>query len=109
MLGVRLEAETTITIRLGECGLAAGARETMRALRQELAQRQIHAHIAVGDCIGACDQAPIVEIVCADGRRFRYANIKPDKVSKLIEEHLVQGKPIIEWSIEKIDLVHQAF
>ena len=103
LLGVRLETETTITVMLGECGTAAGARETIRALMHELAQCQLHAHVATSDCIGECDKAPIVEIARADGSHFRYANIKPDKVPQLVEEHLIQGHPITEWIIEELD------
>ncbi len=40
----RRETSTVITVGMGTCGIAAGARETLQAIQEELARRQIDAH-----------------------------------------------------------------
>ena len=42
-LKIRLDTGTTITVGMGTCGIAAGARDTMRAILDELAGRDIDA------------------------------------------------------------------
>ncbi len=54
----RTETNTTITIGMGTCGIAAGARETMRAILDELDKRNIEAHVATVGCIGMCASEP---------------------------------------------------
>ncbi len=50
----RINMGTTITVGMGTCGIAAGARDTMHAVLEELAKRQIDAHVTTVGCIGIC-------------------------------------------------------
>jgi NADP-reducing hydrogenase subunit HndB len=96
---VRQETGTVISIGMGTCGIAAGAKETMVAIQQELAKRQIDAHVASVGCIGMCVKEPLVDIQQAGRSHVLYANVQPDMVPKLIEEHLIKGEPVNEWVI----------
>jgi NADP-reducing hydrogenase subunit HndB len=95
----RLETGTTIYIGMGTCGIAAGAREVMQAIEQELAKRQIQAHVASVGCIGMCVKEPLVDIQQAGKSHILYANIQPEMVPRLIQEHLIKGEPVSEWVI----------
>ena len=99
---VRLDTGTTIIVGMGTCGIAAGARETMHAIMDELGKRQIDAHITTVGCIGMCVKEPLVDIEQAGKPRVTYANVKPDMVPRLIEEHLVQGRPVEEWVVGRM-------
>ncbi len=101
-LKVRLDTGTTITVGMGTCGIAAGARETMRALIEELARRQIDAHVTTVGCIGMCVKEPLVDIEQAGKPRITYANVKPDMVPRLIAEHLLKGCPVEEWVVGRM-------
>ncbi len=105
---VRLETGTTITVGMGTCGIAAGARETMHAILEELSRRSIDAHVTTVGCIGMCVKEPLVDIEQAGQPRITYANIKPDMVPRLIEEHLVKGHPVEEWVVGRIAAGHAA-
>ena len=93
----RTETGTTIIVGMGTCGIAAGARETMRAILSELRERDMNAHVATVGCIGMCASEPLVDIEQAGKPRITYGNITADKVSRLIEEHLVNGNVVDEW------------
>jgi (2Fe-2S) ferredoxin len=95
----RLKTGTTIYVGMGTCGMAAGARETMNAIREELARRKIDAYVDMVGCIGMCVREPLVDIQQPGGLRVTYANVKPDMVPRLIEEHLVKGHPVTEWVV----------
>ena len=99
---VRLETGTTITVGMGTCGIAAGARETMHAILEELAKREIEAHVTTTGCIGMCSKEPLVDIEQAGQPRITYGNVHPDMVPHLIEEHLVKGNVVEEWAFGRI-------
>lgn len=103
-LKTRMDTGTTITVGMGTCGIAAGARDTMRAILDELAKRNIDAHVTTVGCIGQCVKEPLVDIEQAGQPRITYANINPEMVSRLIEEHLVEGRPIQEWVVGRLDM-----
>ena len=95
----RTESSTTITVGMGTCGIAAGAREVMQALFDELATRKIDAHVVTTGCIGMCSKEPLVDIQQGDGPRITYGNVDTTMVPRLIEEHLVQGHVIQPWVV----------
>jgi len=99
---VRLETGTTITVGMGTCGIAAGARETMLAILEELRRREIDAHVTTVGCIGMCSKEPLVDIEQAGHQRITYRNVRPDMVSRLIEEHLIKGNVIQEWAFGRV-------
>ena len=99
MMKMRLDTGTSISIGAGTCGLAAGARETIEAIEEELARRQIEARVSTVGCIGMCAKEPLVDIRQAGGSHILYGNIQPEMVSRLVEQHLVKGEPVKEWVI----------
>jgi NADP-reducing hydrogenase subunit HndB len=103
-LTIRQTTGTTITIGMGTCGIAAGARQTMQAILKELDARGIDAHVATVGCIGMCSKEPLVDIDQAGKPRVTYANILADMVPRLIEEHLVKGNVVKEWAFGRVPL-----
>jgi NADP-reducing hydrogenase subunit HndB len=99
---VRLETGTTITVGMGTCGIAAGARDTMRTILEELANREIEAHVTTTGCIGMCSKEPLVDIEQAGRPRITYGNVHPHMVPRLVEEHLIRGNVVEEWAIGRI-------
>ena len=100
---VRTQTGTRIIVGMGTCGIAAGAREVMNAIVKELGARKIEAHVETVGCVGMCAKEPLVDIEQAGKSRIRYANIAPENVPRLIEEHLIKGNVIQEWAIGRLD------
>jgi NADP-reducing hydrogenase subunit HndB len=103
-LSIRQQTTTKITVGMGTCGIAAGARETMQAILEELKDRDIEAHVATVGCIGMCSKEPLVDIEQAGKPRITYANVHPNMVPRLIEEHLVNGKVVDAWAFGRVPL-----
>jgi NADP-reducing hydrogenase subunit HndB len=101
-LAARVDTSTTITVGMGTCGIAAGAREVMQAILDELDARDINAHVTTVGCIGMCHKEPLVDIQQGDEPRITYGNVTPKMVPRIIEEHLVQGKVVEEWAIGRV-------
>ena len=99
---VRSETSTTITVGMGTCGIAAGAREVMHAILAELEERSIDAHVATVGCIGMCSKEPLVDIQQGDEPRVTYGNITPAMVPRIVEEHLIGGEVVDEWVVGRV-------
>lgn len=94
-------ARARITVAMGTCGIAAGARDTMKAILDVMEQRQI-ADIVVTQtgCLGLCEYEPIVQIQIGETDAITYGKINPARVPVLIEKHLVNGEAVTEWQIQ---------
>jgi NADH-quinone oxidoreductase subunit F len=88
-----------ILVGLGTCGIAAGAEKTYEALAARQAAGDVPFELDKTGCIGMCYREPLVEIRSDDGSRFQYGNVTADKVEKLLDEHVVQGKAIDDWLV----------
>ncbi len=98
---VRGDTGTRITVGMGTCGIAAGARETMHAILRELEARDIEANVVTVGCIGLCAQEPLVDIEQAGAPRVTYGRVTPEMVPTLITEHLINGKVVAKWVVAK--------
>ncbi len=90
---------TKILVGLGTCGIAAGAEDTYRALQAKLQAGSHSFALAKTGCIGMCYREPLVEVRDDAGGRFRYGVMTADKVDKMLDEHLGQGKPVHDWLV----------
>ena len=102
-LKVRRDTGTRIVVGMGTCGIAAGARETMHAILEELEKQGIEANVETVGCVGQCVREPLVDIMQAGRPRITYGNVLPDMVPQLIEEHLKNGKVVEEWVVGRVD------
>ena len=101
-LRIRTDTGTRIIVGLGTGGIAAGARETMQAILEELYGHEIDANVAITDCIGTCSKEPLVVIEQVGKPRVTYCNVHAHLVPRLIEEHLVKGNVVQEMILEPV-------
>ena len=101
-ISIRTETSATITVGMGTCGIAAGAREVMHAILAELDARDIDAHVTTVGCIGMCSKEPLMDIQQGDEPRITYGNVTPEMVPRIIDEHLVQGHVVEEWVVGRV-------
>ncbi len=84
-------AKTRITVHMGTCGIAAGAREVMNALLEEKARTYRRDILIVSSgCVGKCSQEPIVAVETGEGTVV-YQKIDPDKMRRIFNEHVIEG------------------
>lgn len=89
-----------ITVGMGTCGIAAGARETMLAIIDELKKRRkLDVTVTETGCIGLCVKEPIVEVQIPGQSRVVYGNVDPSRARQIISSHLMNHKPVEDWVI----------
>ncbi len=103
-LKLRKESGTKIIIGMGTCGIAAGAREVMAAVLDELARRHLtDVQVQQTGCIGMCDKEVLLDVLRPGEARITYGNVKPEDVSKIIANHVVNGNIVEEMVVGKIE------
>ena len=92
-----------VVVGMATCGIAAGARPVLAAFTEEVAKRGLqNVMVTQTGCIGLGQYEPIVEVYQPDGKVTTYVKMTPDKVDRIITEHLVNGKVVDEYTIGSV-------
>jgi len=84
---------------MGTCGIAAGAREVMTAILDDLDRRGINdVGVTQTGCKGLCEQEPTVDVI-KDNQTVTYGYIDGEKARQMVAQHLVNGNIVGEWVI----------
>ena len=86
-------AAVTVTVHMGTCGIAAGAREVMQTLMQEFANtdRQDIRVLAAG-CLGHCASEPNVTVASRGAEPVAYQKMDPEKIRQVFQRHVLAGE-----------------
>ncbi|MBN2358154.1 MAG: (2Fe-2S) ferredoxin domain-containing protein, partial [Deltaproteobacteria bacterium] len=89
----------SIHIGTGTCGVAAGAEPVLAAFREQVGKLGLRDTV-VGEvgCNGMCFAEPLVE-VRHNGTRHLYGRVTPDRVERILKEHVQGGQPVREWVV----------
>ncbi len=95
------QARVKIVVGMGTSGIAAGARDVLKALLDEIASRNLtDVMVTQTGEKGLASHEPLIE-VHEEGRDVViYGNIDADKARKIIAEHIVNHNPVSEYVIE---------
>jgi len=82
-----------ITVAMGTCGISAGAKDTLKALVDELDKEGIE-DVAViqSGCMGLCEVEPTVEVQMGDQDPVIYGHVDSEQAKRIVKEHVVGGK-----------------
>ena len=92
--------DTRIVVGMATCGIAAGARPVMLEFVEELKRRGLeNVTVAQTGCIGMCRLEPMVEVYVKGQEKVTYVHMNPEKVARVVTEHIVNGRPVDEYTI----------
>jgi NADP-reducing hydrogenase subunit HndB len=93
--------DTQVTVHMGTCGIAAGAREIVAAFMTELSANGVtSASLHQSGCAGLCEEEPMATVTMPDGKMFRYGLLDKSKVHTIVTNHLVGGTPVEAYLIK---------
>ena len=46
-----------------------------------------------------CRLEPMVDVITPDGTKTTYVHVKPDMVPRIVAEHIVNNRPVEEYTI----------
>lgn len=92
--------DTRVVVGMATCGIAAGARPVMTAFVDEVAKRNLKGvMVTQTGCIGICKYEPVVEVYAPGEEKVTYVKMTPEKVAKVVTDHLVNGQVVTEYTI----------
>ncbi len=100
---IRYGNEETIRVVVGMAtrGIAAGARPVMTAFLKEVEKHQLqNVIIAQTSFIEHPQMEPVVEVFLPGEEKVTYVKMKPDMVPLVVEQHLVNGSVVTEYTLE---------
>ncbi|MEA5016684.1 MAG: (2Fe-2S) ferredoxin domain-containing protein [Candidatus Limiplasma sp.] len=101
-VSMRKDAEEGVRVVVGmaTCGIAAGARPVMLAFIEEINRRRLtNVTVTQTGCIGVCRLEPMVDVFLPGQEKVTYVKLKADMVPRIVAEHIVNGRPVAEYTI----------
>lgn len=84
-----------VIVGMGTCGIAAGARDAMKAILETIEKDAIPGVIVTQTgCIGLCEREPIVQVILGEQPKVTYGKVTPEVARKIMREHVVDGKVV---------------
>jgi NADP-reducing hydrogenase subunit HndB len=85
-------AKVKITVHMSTCGIAAGARQVMSALVEEISgSDRPDIEVASSSCIGHCKNEPNITVEIGGGEPVIYQKMTPEKMRQVFKEHILGG------------------
>lgn len=100
-----MNREIIIKVCTGTSGIASGGEAVLETFRNIIATTGIEATMYENcsahqsGCRGFCKKDVLVDIII-NGERTTYMHVTPDMVSRLFDEHIIQGIPVQEWIVD---------
>ena len=89
-----------VTVHLGTCGIAAGAREIMDSLFEALDLKDItDIMFTSSGCAGLCSEEPMITVEMGTSSPVKYGKLTPDKALKILDEHIIGGTVVRDLAI----------
>ena len=89
-------ARAKVTVHMGTCGIAAGARDVMTALTDVMVSSgATDVMVTNSGCAGACSKEPMVTVELLGEAPVKYVHLNPDKMQEIFKEH-IQGGNVVE-------------
>jgi NADH:ubiquinone oxidoreductase subunit F (NADH-binding)/NAD-dependent dihydropyrimidine dehydrogenase PreA subunit/(2Fe-2S) ferredoxin len=94
-----------VRVCIGTGGLAAGGKEVIQAFKKAITdfcvdlELDFTCHYQKVGCRGFCARDVLVDVVDGD-KSVTYQSVKPDNAKRIVQEHLIEGKPVTEWLID---------
>jgi len=86
-----------VIIAMGTCGIAAGARDTMKSVLNYIETNNLSG-IAVTQtgCMGMCEQEPILQVIVGEAPKVVYGKVNAEVAEQIMKQHVQNGTPVKE-------------
>ena len=97
------KANVKITVHMGTCGIAAGAREVMNALMEEMARTDRQdIRVVTSGCMGMCSSEPNVTVEIQDAEPIVYQKMEANRMRQVFKRHVLLGEVQTDFALAKM-------
>jgi NADP-reducing hydrogenase subunit HndB len=89
-----------VSVAMGTCGIAVGARNTMEAILAYIETNNINGvMVTQTGCNGMCEREPIVQVTIGEQPKVIYGKVTPDIAERIMKEHVQAGKTVAKYVV----------
>lgn len=89
-----------VTVHMGTCGIAAGARDIMDALLKEIETQDVKDVIVTASgCAGLCSREPMATVELLGKPPVKYVDLTRDKIKRIFNDHVLNGNVVTEFAL----------
>ena len=89
-----------ITVHMGTCGIAAGARAIVAAFLEELEKSGVKdIMVTTSGCAGLCSKEPMATVEMLNSPPVKYGELTPEKARTIFKGHIVEGTAVAEYAL----------
>ncbi len=93
-------ARVKVTVHLGTCGLAKGARQVLNAVMEALQDSDRRdVMVTTSGCAGRCDQEPMLTVQYPDQEAVQYGKVDESMARRICERHVLAGEIQTQWAL----------
>ncbi len=93
-------ARAKVTVHMGTCGIAAGARKIMSSLLGLLEEKDVKdVVITTSGCAGLCSREPMMTVELKGKAPVKYIDLDEEKTQKIFTAHVLSGEVIEEYAL----------
>jgi NADP-reducing hydrogenase subunit HndB len=94
------EGRAMITVHMGTCGIAAGARDVMGALLDEMKKKKVtDVIVTTSGCAGLCSREPMATVELKNRPPVKYVDLTAEKIRKILNDHVLGGQPVVAYAL----------
>jgi len=91
------EGRARVTVHMGTCGIAAGARDIMNALLEEISKAKVQDIIVTtSGCAGLCNAEPMATVELKNQPPVKYGDLTAEKIKRIFVQHILGGQMVTE-------------
>ncbi len=82
-----------VTVHMGTCGIASGAKEVMDSLMNEINEAgSTDIAVTTSGCMGLCSREPLVTVEILGQEPIKYEYVNPNKMRQIFKRHILLGE-----------------
>lgn len=94
------QGRARVTIHMGTCGIAAGARDIMDGLLEEMQKNNVKdVIVTTSGCVGLCSREPMATVELKGQPPVKYVDLTPQKIKRILVEHVLGGHLVAEYAL----------
>lgn len=94
------DARAKVTVHMGTCGIAAGARKIMSVLLDLVDEKGAKdVLITTSGCAGLCSREPMMTVEFKGKAPVKYVDLDQDKTEKIFSDHVLSGAVVEEYAL----------
>ena len=91
-----------ITIHMGTCGIAAGARKLMSSVMKEIEERKTQdVMVTTSGCAGLCSREPMATVEIIGQPPVKYCDLNEEKIKEIFLRHAIKGEVVEAYALAK--------